>query len=324
MRVVEYDGAGGPEVIRVTERDTPSPGPGEVLVEVAAAGVNRPDILQRLGVYPPPPGASDVPGLEISGRVVARGAGVEWPPPGTEVCALVSGGGYASHCLAHAGSCLPIPAGVSVEDAASLPETYFTVWTNLFEDGGLGPGKAALAHGGAGGIGTTAILLAKAFDARIAVTAGGARRVAQCLELGADLAVDHRSEDFAAQVRAWAPDGVDVVLDMIGGDYVPRNLSCLGTGGRHVSIAFLGGLTAEVNLFQLMRKRWVLTGSTLRARPSDEKARLAKALREQVWPRFEDGRLRPVICARLPLEQAARAHALLEQSQQFGKVLLVP
>lgn len=324
MQVVEYAGAGGPEVVRLAERPRPTPGLGEVRIEVAAAGVNRPDVLQRIGVYPPPPGASDVPGLEVSGRIDAIGPGVDVWSVGDEVCALVAGGGYASHCLAPAGSCLPVPAGVSLTDAASLPETYFTVWTNLFEDGRLGSGQRALVHGGAGGIGTTAILLAKAFGAEIAVTAGRPERAERCAELGADLAIDYRAEDFVARVKAWAPEGVDVVLDMIGGDYVPRNLECLRPGGRHVSIAFLGGLTAELNLFQLMKNRWTLTGSTLRARPAREKARLAEALRRHVWPRFADGRLWPVICARRPLSEAAEAQTLLEGSQQFGKVLLQP
>lgn len=324
MTVVEYAGAGGPEVIRIAQRSLPIPAAHEVLIEVAAAGVNRPDILQRLGMYPPPPGASDVPGLEVSGRVVRVGAAVTWPAEGDEVCALLPGGGYASHALATASHCLPIPAGVTLQDAASLPETYLTVWANLFEDGRLGPNKKALVHGGAGGIGSTAIQLAKAFGASIAVTAGGPERAQACRELGADLAVDYHAEDFVAAVKAWSPGGVDVVLDMVGGDYVPRNLDCLSPGGRHVSIAFLRGITAQVDLFAVMRKRLVLTGSTLRARAPAEKARLIQAVHTQVWPRFRDGQLGATVCARLPLEQAGQAQQRLEQSQQVGKVLLIP
>lgn len=324
MTVVQYAGPGGPEVIRLSQRSLPQPQTQEVLVQVAAAGVNRPDILQRMGVYPPPPGASDVPGLEVSGRVIAVGPDVSWPAIGDEVCALVAGGGYASHCLVPAGQCLPVPVGVSLQDAASLPETYLTVWTNLFEDGRLGPGDRALVHGGAGGIGSTAILLAKAFNAEVAVTAGGPERVQFCRDLGADLAIDYHTEDYVEAVKAWAPEGVQAVLDMVGGDYVPRNLSCLGTGGRHITIAFLRGLSAEINLFEVMKKRLVLTGSTLRARSAYEKARLTRAVRTQVWPRFADGGLKATVCARFPLAQAAEAHSLLEQSQQRGKVLLIP
>lgn len=325
MQAVQISSFGGPEVLERVERPMPKPGAGEVLIEVAAAGVNRPDLLQRMGLYPPPPGASDLPGLEVSGTVVAVGPGVAQPRVGDEVCALVSGGGYASHAVAPAGQCLPIPAGVSLEDAASLPETYLTVWTNLFEDGRLGPDQTALIHGGAGGIGVTAILLAKAFGARVAVTARGPERGAACRDLGADLAVDYAGEDFVEAVRAWTGGrGVDVVLDMVGGDYVDRNLSCLAPFGRHVSIAFLRGPRAEVDLFQVMKKRLILTGSTLRARTGPEKARLAAAVRRFVWHRFEGGGLRPVISHRLPLAQAAEAHRLLERGEQLGKVILLP
>lgn len=325
MQAVQISSFGGPEVLELVERPLPRPGPGEVLIEVAAAGVNRPDLLQRMGLYPPPPGASDLPGLEVSGRVSAVGDGVAWPWVGDEVCALVSGGGYASHCVAPAGQCLPVPAGVSVEDAASLPETYLTVWTNLFEDGRLGPGQTALVHGGAGGIGSAAILLAKAFDARVAVTARGAERCGWCRELGADLAIDYSSEDFVEAVKRWTQGrGVDVVLDMVGGSYVERNMACMAAFGRHVSIAFLQGPRAEVDLFQVMRRRLVLTGSTLRARSEAEKARLTSAVRRFVWHRFAGGGLRPIISHRLPLAEAAEAHRLLERGAQLGKVILVP
>ena len=325
MRAVQITSFGGPEVLQVVERAVPQPGPGEVLIEVAAAGVNRPDLLQRMGLYPPPPGASELPGLEVSGTVVASGPGVTAPWVGEPVCALVAGGGYATHCVAKAGHCLPVPAGVSVEDAASLPETYLTVWTNLFEDGRLGPDQTALVHGGAGGVGVTAILLAKAFGARVAVTARGPARVAACRALGADLAVDYAAQDFAAEVKAWTEGrGVDVVLDMVGGSYVDRNLSCLARFGRHVSIAFLEGPRAEVDLFQVMKKRLVLTGSTLRARTDPEKARLTASVRRLVWHRFEGGALRPVISHRLPLAEAAEAHRLLERGEQVGKVILRP
>lgn len=325
MQAVQISSFGGPEVLELVERPLPRPGPGEVLIEVAAAGVNRPDLLQRMGLYPPPPGASDLPGLEVSGRVSAVGDGVAWPWVGDEVCALVSGGGYASHCVAPAGQCLPVPAGVSVEDAASLPETYLTVWTNLFEDGRLGPGQTALVHGGAGGIGSAAILIAKAFDARVAVTARGAERCGWCRELGADLAIDYSSEDFVEAVKRWTQGrGVDVVLDMVGGPYVERNMACMAAFGRHVSIAFLQGPRAEVDLFQVMRKRLVLTGSTLRARSEAEKARLTSAVRRFVWHRFDGGGLKPMISHRLPLAEAAEAHRVLERGAQLGKVILVP
>jgi NADPH2:quinone reductase len=324
MTVIEYRAAGGPEVIRLAQRDLPEVGAGQVLIKVAAAGVNRPDILQRIGVYPPAAGVTDVPGLEVSGVITRVAEDVVWPQVGDEVCALVAGGGYASHCLAPAAQCLPTPEGVTLEDAASLPETYFTVWTNLFEDGQLEAGQSVLIHGGAGGIGTTAILLAKSFGARVAVTASGGDRRAQCHKLGADLAVDYTAEDFVSAVKAWSPAGVDVVLDMVGGDYVDRNLSCMAPRGRHVSIAFLRGVQAEVNLFSVMMKRLTLTGSTLRSRSAPEKSRLTAQVRAHVWPRFKDGGLHPVICTRLPLAQAGQAHEMLERSQQFGKVLLIP
>ena len=324
MRAIEIQGAGGPEVLHPCTRPDPQPGPGEVLLEVAAAGVNRPDIMQRIGIYPPPPGASDLPGLEVSGTVRAVGPGVAWPRVGDAVCALVAGGGYAERCVAPAPQCLPIPPGVDLVDAAALPETFFTVWTNLFEDGRLGPGQTALVHGGASGIGTTAIQLARAFGAQVVVTAGGPDRCARCRELGADLAVDYKREDFVEAAKAFTDGvGVDVVLDMIGGDYLPRNLACLKPGGRHVTIAFMRGKSPEIDLFALMRKRLTLTASTLRARDVREKGRIADALRTFVWPRFADGSLRPVISHRLPLEDAAEAHRVVEASQHVGKVVLV-
>ncbi|HEY0837340.1 MAG TPA: NAD(P)H-quinone oxidoreductase [Azospirillum sp.] len=323
MTCVEISRPGGPEVLRATEREAPIPGPGEVLIEVAAAGVNRPDMLQRQGRYDPPPGASDLPGLEIAGRVVAIGEGVmDWGAD-DKVCALVAGGGYAQYCAVPAPQVLPIPKGLSAVEAAALPETFFTVWTNVFERGALKPGETLLVHGGSSGIGTTAIQLAKAFGARVFTTAGSADKCRACEELGADRAIDYKTEDFAAVIReATGGRGVDVVLDMVGGDYIARDIEIMAPDGRHVSIAFLNGPKVTLNFFPVMTKRLTLTGSTLRARSVEEKGRIAAALREKVWPLIEAGRIKPVIHATFPLARAAEAHALMESSTHIGKIVL--
>ncbi|HYD71352.1 NAD(P)H-quinone oxidoreductase [Azospirillum sp.] len=323
MTCVEISQPGGPEVLRATERPAPIPGPGEVLVAVEAAGVNRPDMLQRQGRYDPPPGASDLPGLEIAGRVVAIGEGVmDWGAD-DKVCALVAGGGYAQYCTVPAPQLLPVPKGLSMVEAAAVPETFFTVWTNVFERGALRPGETLLVHGGSSGIGTTAIQLAKAFGARVFVTAGSADKCRACEELGADRAIDYKTEDFVAVIKeATGGRGVDVVLDMVGGDYIARDIEIMAPDGRHVSIAFLHGPKVSLNFFPVMTKRLTLTGSTLRARSVEEKGRIAAALREKVWPLIGEGRIKPVIHKTFPLARAADAHALMESSTHIGKIVL--
>lgn len=323
MTCVEIVAPGGPEVLRVTERDAPIPGPGEVLVAVAAAGVNRPDLLQRQGRYDPPPGASDLPGLEIAGHVVAIGEDVtEWGADDA-VCALVAGGGYARYCAVPAEQVLPVPRGLGMVEAAALPETVFTVWTNVFERGALRPGETLLVHGGSSGIGTTAIQLAKAFGATVFTTAGSADKCRACEALGADRAIDYRNEDFVAVIReATGGRGVDVVLDMVGGDYIARDIEIMAPDARHVSIAFLRGAKTTLNMAPVMTKRLTLTGSTLRARPVEEKGRIARAVREAVWPLLEAGSVRPVIHRTFPLEEAAEAHRLMESSAHIGKIVL--
>lgn len=323
MRAVEISGPGGPEVLRPVERPVPRPGPGELLVRVAAAGVNRPDVLQRLGLYPPPPGASDLPGLEVAGTVAAIGEGVGGWREGDAVCGLVAGGGYAAYCAVPAPQCLPIPRGLSAVEAAGVPETFFTVWTNVFERGALKPTESLLVHGGTSGIGTTAIQLAKAFGARVFATAGSPAKARACEELGADRGIDYKAEDFVAVVKELTGGtGVDVVLDMVGGDYLARNVDCLAPDGRHVSIAFQRGPKGTLNLMWVMQKRLVLTGSTLRPRPVAEKGRIAAALHEKVWPLLEGGLVRPRIYRTFPLEEAAAAHALIESGEHVGKVIL--
>jgi NADPH2:quinone reductase len=321
MDVVEIAAPGGPEVLRPARRPLPTPGPGEVLVRVAAAGVNRPDVFQRQGRYAPPPGASDLPGLEIAGHVVGDGAALR---DGDAVCALLPGGGYAQYAVAAEALCLPVPRGFSMEEAAALPETFFTVWHNVFERGRLAPGETLLVHGGSSGIGTTAILLARAFGARVLVTAGNPEKCAACVALGAERAIDYKTEDFAAVVaEATGGRGVDVVLDMVGASYLERNLACLAPDGRLVVIAVLGGSRAELNLVTVMQKRPTVTGSLLRPRPVAEKARIAAALRAEVWPRLDRGEIRPVIHARFPLGEAAEAHRLMESSAHVGKIVLM-
>ena len=298
----------------------PVPGLGQILIKVAGAGVNRPDLLQRRGLYPPPPGAPTVLGLEVSGEIIALGDNTPRWRVGDHVCALISGGGYARYALADAGAALPIPPGVRLEEAAGLPETVFTVWANVFEAGGLRPNETLLVHGGASGIGVMAIQMAKAHGARVLVTAGDARKCAACLALGADRAINYKTKDFAAEL---AGEGVDVILDMVGAPYAQRNLDLLRTGGRLVYIAFQHGALAELNLMRLMLKRLTITGSTLRARPDAEKARLARAVEAQVWPWIAAGKVKPVIEAKMPLEEADAAHALLEAGGHVGKILLV-
>jgi NADPH:quinone reductase len=323
MRCVIITEPGGPEVLRPAQRPLPIPGPDELLVAVAAAGVNRPDTLQRRGLYNPPPGASDLPGLELSGTVVAMGADVSGWAVGDRLCALVAGGGYAEYCTVPAAQALPIPAGLSLIEAAAVPETFFTVWTNVFERGGLKRGETLLIHGGSSGIGTTAIQLAKAFGATVFATAGNAEKCAACVALGADRAINYKTEDFAAVIReAVGGRGVDVVLDMVGGDYIARDIEIMAMDGRHVSIAFLQGSTVTLNMAPVMMKRLTLTGSTLRARPVAEKGRIASALRETVWPLFGVGPLKPLIHATFPLDQADAAHRLMESSAHIGKIVL--
>lgn len=324
MRAVEISAPGGPEVLRLVTRPVPKPGEGEVLIRVAAAGVNRPDVLQRQGLYPPPPGASDLPGLEVAGTIVACGAGVSGWREGDSVCALLAGGGYAEYAVAAAALCLPIPGDLSPVGAAALPETLFTVWTNVFERGGLKQGETFLVHGGTSGIGTTAIQLAREFGATVYATAGGPEKARACEELGAARGIDYRAEDFVAVVKELTGGrGVDVILDMVGGDYVARNIDCLAMDGRHVSIAFLQGPKVTLNLFPVMAKRLTLTGSTLRPRTVEQKAAIAAALREQVWPLLDLGKVAPRIDRTYQLESAGEAHALMESSTHIGKIVLV-
>ncbi len=323
MTAVAIREPGGPEVLVAEQRPVPRPGPGELLIRVAAAGVNRPDVLQRMGFYPPPPGASDLPGLEIAGTVVATGPGGDPEMLGQAVCALVAGGGYAEYCVAPAGSVLPVPAGFTMTEAAALPETIFTVWHNLFERGWIKEGETALVHGGTSGIGTTAIGLCKLFDIRIIVTCGSAEKCDAARALGADLAIDYSAEDYVEAVKAFTGGaGVDVVLDMVGGDYVPRNLACLADDGRHVTIAFQRGAKAEIDMSQLMRRRLTMTGSTLRARSADFKAALADEIHKTLWPRLASGAWKPAMDQAFPLADAAAAHARMQAGAHVGKIVL--
>ena len=324
MIAIEIREPGPPQVLQPTRRPVPEIGAHEVLIRVAAAGINRPDVLQRKGLYPPPEGASDIPGLELAGEVVLLGPGVREPQEGARVCALVAGGGYAQYVAAPAVQCLPVPAQLSFEEAAALPETFFTVWLNVFERSRLQRGETLLVHGGASGIGTTAILLGKAFDARVIVTAGSAQKCAACRELGADLAINYREGDFvAATLRATDGRGADVILDMVGGDYLPRNVAAAALEGRIALIGTQGGARAELDLRSLMTKRLTLTASTLRSQPVENKGRIARALRENVWPLFASRGLKPVIHARFPLADAALAHELMESDLHIGKIVLV-
>jgi len=325
MRCVEIVEPGGPEVLVVAERDAPAPGPDEVLIKVAAAGVNRPDCLQRQGNYAPPPGVTDVPGLEVAGEIAAVGDAVQGWIVGDLVTALVAGGGYAEYVTAPVPQCLPAPDGLTAIEAAALPETFFTVWTNVFERGRLKSGETLLVHGGSSGIGTTAIQVAERMGARVMATAGSAEKCEACLELGAARAVNYRDEDFVEAAKAFTDGkGVDVILDMVGGDYIARNIKALATEGRLVSIAFLHGSKAEINFMPVMLKRLTLTGSTLRPQTVQRKGEIATALRDRVWPLIASGQIKPVIHQTFPLAEAADAHRLMESSQHIGKIVLLP
>lgn len=323
MTAIDPASPGGPEVLVAVTRPVPQPGPDEVLVKVAAAGVNRPDVLQRLGLYPMPPGVPTIPGLEIAGTVVAVGDAVERWRIGDAVCALVAGGGYAEYCTAPAGQCLPVPAGMAMVDAAGLPETWFTVWSNVMDRGHARPGETLLVHGGTSGIGVTAIQLGSALGMTVIVTAGNADKCTAALALGAAHAIDYNARDFVTEVaRITDHRGVDLVLDMVGGDYLPRNLQCLADDGRHVSIAFQRGPRADLDLVAVMRKRLVLTGSMLRPRPIAFKTAIAETLEGAIWPEFEAGRLRPVTDRVFPLAEAAEAHRRMEAGAHVGKIVL--
>jgi putative PIG3 family NAD(P)H quinone oxidoreductase len=314
---------GGPELLLPVERPVPAPGAGELLVRVAAAGVNRPDVAQRKGLYPPPEGASTIPGLEVAGTVEAIGEGVETVLVGQPVCALLSGGGYAQYCVVPAGQCLPVPAALTLLEAAAIPETLFTVWSNLFERAYAVQGDRVLVHGGTSGIGTMAIQLGGLFGLVVIVTAGSDEKCARALELGAARAINYRTQDFVEEVQAFTGHrGVQAVLDMVGGDYVPRNLACLADDGRHVSIAVQRGPKAEISLWDIMRRRLTLTGSTLRARSVEFKSLLADEIGRTVWPLVEEGRLKPVIDSVYPLEHAAEAHRRMEEGAHVGKIVL--
>ncbi|NVJ70260.1 MAG: NAD(P)H-quinone oxidoreductase [Alphaproteobacteria bacterium] len=323
MKVIEITTPGGPDVLQAGERGTPQVSAGEVLIRVAAAGVNRPDVVQRLGRYPAPPGASDIPGLEVAGEIVELGAGVDGLNVGDKVCALVPGGGYAEYCTANIACVLPVPDGFSATQAAAIPETYFTVWSNLFDRAGLKKGETLLVHGGSSGIGSTAIQLAKAFGAKVVTTVGNAEKADFCRKLGADLVVNYKEEDFVDAVHAFTDGvGVNVVLDMVGGDYIEKNIACLAVEGRHVSIAFLQGPQVTFNMMPVMLKRLVLTGSTLRARDNAFKGEIATQLKTHVWPLIEAGKVAPVIDSVFPVDEANKAHALMESSTHMGKIML--
>jgi NADPH:quinone reductase len=324
MIAIDPAAPGGPEVLQPVERPVPSPGAGEVLIKVAAAGVNRPDVLQRRGMYAPPAGASSVPGLEVAGEIVALGDGVDASALGSRVCALVAGGGYAQYAVAPYGQCLPVPPSLSMIEAAAIPETLFTVWTNLFERIYAAPGETVLVHGGTSGIGTMAIALCKLFGVNVIVTCGSADKCARALALGAAHAIDYATSDFVDEVaRITVGKGVNAVLDMVGGDYVPRNIACLAEDGRHVTIAVQRGIKAEINVAAVMMKRLTLTGSTLRPRSVEFKTLVAEELQRVVWPHVIAGELKPVIDMTFPLAEAAAAHARMEAGDHVGKIVLV-
>lgn len=320
MRVIEITKSGGPEVLKEAERPRPEPGQGQVVIKVAYAGVNRPDALQRAGMYAPPPTASDLPGLEASGEVVSVGPGAEGVSVGDKVCALLPGGGYAEYVATPARHCLPVPEGMDMREAACLPETFFTVWSNVFMRGGLKAGERFLVHGGSSGIGTTAIQLAKAFGARVFATAGSDEKCAACMKLGAEAAINYRDTDFVDVLKSEG--GAHLILDMVGGDYIPRNFSALAEDGRLVQIAFLQGPKVEVNFATLMTRRLTMTGSTLRPQSDLAKARIADDLRHSVWPLLDAGRIGPVMDSEFPLEEAHKAHARMETSDHIGKIVL--
>ena len=324
MRRIRFAGTGGPEVIALETAPLPSPGPGQVLIEVVAAGVNRPDVAQRAGLYPPPPGATEIPGLEVAGRIAALGEGVSGLSLGDEVCALVIGGGYAEFAVAEAGHCLPRPTPFSLVDAAGLPETFFTVYSNVVQRGRLAKGESFLVHGGSSGIGATAIQMAKLFGARVFATAGSPEKCRFCEELGADTAINYKDSDFADAIKRLTEGrGVDVILDMIGASYLARNIKSLAPDGRLVMIALMGGYKVDgLNITPIMRNRLTFTGSTLRPRPKADKAAIADGLRRDVWPELDSGTIRCVTHATFPLERAQEAHALMESSAHLGKILL--
>lgn len=323
MKAITFDQPGSADVLKLADLAIPMPGPGQVLIKVAAAGVNRPDVIQRLGQYPAPKGHSPILGLEVAGEVVALGTGADESLLGQNVCALVNGGGYAQYCIAEAGICLSVPDGMSLIEAAAIPETLFTVWHNVFERGWAIGGERVLVHGGTSGIGTMAIALGKAFDLAMIVTCGSDDKCARALELGADHAINYRSHDFVDEVkRITDGQGVHLVLDMVAGDYVARNLKCLADDGRHVTIAVQGGPKAEIPMWQVMARRLTLTGSTMRARSNEFKALLAQEIEANVWPLFEHGDIRPVMARTYPLEQAALAHAQMESGDLVGKIVL--
>ncbi len=323
MTAIAITEPGGPDVLKAVIVATPKPGNREVLVKVAAAGVNRPDVLQRAGAYPPPPGASELPGLEIAGEVVALGEGATQWKTGDKVCALVAGGGYAEYCIVHETNALPVPSTLSMAEAAGVPETFFTVWTNVFERGALKPGESLLVHGGSSGIGTTAIQIASQLGSTVYTTAGSAEKCAACVGLGATRAINYRKEDFVEVLKeVTAKKGVDVILDMVGGDYIQRNIKAAARDGRIVNIAYLNGSRAEVDFMMVMLKRLTLTGSTLRIRPTAEKAAIANALRKTVWPMIEAGKVKPQLFKTFPLAEASKAHELMETSAHIGKIVL--
>ena len=323
MRAIDPATPGGPEVLQIVERPVPQPGEGEVLVRVAAAGINRPEVLQRMGAYPPPPGAPSIPGLEVSGTIVATGEGVERDLVGQPVCALIAGGAYAEYAVAAYGQCLPVPEALSMVEAAAMPETLFTVWTNLFERGFAAEGDTVLVHGGTSGIGTMAIALCNLFGVTVIVTAGSEAKCSAARKVGADHAIDYKTQDFVEEVKnITGGKGVAVVLDMVGGDYVPRNMQCLADDGRHVSIAVQGGMQATIPIFEIMRRRLTLTGSTLRPRSVAFKTAVADELARNVWPHVAAGNLKPVIDTVFPFDRAPDAHRLMESGEHVGKIVL--
>jgi putative PIG3 family NAD(P)H quinone oxidoreductase len=323
MLVIEIQHPGGPEVLAPASHPVPKPGPGEILIKVAAAGVNRPDILQRRGLYPPPPGSSEIPGLEVAGEIVGSGEGATRFKLGEKVCALVAGGGYAEYCAVHENNALPIPSGLDMIEAAALPETFFTVWTNLFQRGKLKSGETVLIHGGTSGIGTTATMLAKAFGAVILTTAGSEEKCRACVALGADFAINYRTQDFVEEVRKFTDGkGVDVILDIVAGDYVARNYKAAALNARILQIGIQNGAARELNLMPMLAKRLTHTGSTLRSRTVAEKAQIAQELEQQVWPLLHQGKIKPQIFKTFRLEEAAEAHALMESGAHIGRIVL--
>ena len=323
MKAVEISKPGGPEVLVMVDRPMPEPKAGEVLIKVSAAGINRPDVFQRKGNYPPPPGASDLPGLEVVGEIVAGDAASAGLSVGDKVCALLAGGGYAEYCTAPAAQCLPVPKGLSDVEAAGLPETYYTVWSNVFDRGQLSAGESLLVHGGASGIGTTAVQLATAMGHKVYATVGSDERARAVEALGAVLGINYRTQDYVEEVKkATGGKGVDVVLDMVAGEYINRNINCLADDGRIVIIALLGGAKADIDCSQILRRRLTVTGSTLRPRPVAFKAEIARSLKERVWPLLEAGKIRPIVHATFPLERACDAHAMMDAGEQIGKIVL--